>query len=100
MIYRVTSATHADGKGAEARDWLARAVAYWNEHYPEQNSQGLRNISGVENRGHWVATFESLAVMEEVIQKLRNDASYQEELLPEAQGLWSDVVVNLYQTVP
>jgi hypothetical protein len=100
MIYRVTSATHADGKAAEAWDWLARAVAYWNERYPAQNSQGLRNINGPADRGHWVATFESLAVMEEVIQKIRNDASYQEELLPEGRSLWSDAVVNLYETIP
>jgi hypothetical protein len=100
MIYRVTSATHADGKGAEAWDWLARAVAYWNEQYPEQNSQGLRNISGPANRGHWVATFESLAVMEQFVRKLNKDANYQEELLPEGRPLWSDVVVNLSETIP
>lgn len=99
MIYRVVTGIVVEGKNREAWEWLVKAVTYVNEHYPDQNSQILRNMNGPSNQGHWVGRFESLAVMEEFNLKLSEDTEYQEDLEVGVK-LWKDFESNFYRVVP
>ena len=101
MVYMVRTIRHQAGKAQEAFQWAVKVATYLNERYPEMNIEVLRNINGFLDYVHWAVRYESLAVFEEVGNKLDEDTGYQ-DLLAETEGMFvgSSLEDNLYATVP
>jgi hypothetical protein len=91
-----------DGKGQEAFAWAVKVANYLNEKFPGANMQVVRNIGGPVWQVHWIANFESLAALEEVMKRVEADAGYL-ELLGEARDqklfISSGTVDSLYEAI-
>ncbi len=100
MIIQVQSACYQEGKGQDAWEFVIKLAAYCNENFEGTNVRLLSNFNGPVNQGHWVQSFESLATMEEFLQKEAADSKWQ-ELIAEGEGLWpeSGMVNTFFQTV-
>jgi hypothetical protein len=98
MIYFVASANAQEGKAQEFLQTGLKLAAYANENFSEWEVQILRNTTGYTNQFHWVAALESLAALEEVLGKIRQDSGYQ-EILAELRAFFveSSYVVQLYE---
>ena len=101
MIYNVRSGEILDGKMAAAMEFAVKVASYVNANYPGLNVQVLRNVSGLVNQVHWVASYESLAALEEANAEINADPGYQ-EIVATAEGLFaaSTHVIRTYRTVP
>jgi hypothetical protein len=103
MITLVRSARIQEGAAVEtAFEWAVRVAMYTNEKHG-LNMQVHRNVAGSVYQVHWALTFESLAQVDELGQKLQADEGYN-SMLAEAreQGLFitTSIVDNLYQSIP
>jgi len=103
MITLVRSAKIQEGAAVDAAfEWAVRVAMYTNEKHGV-HMQVHRNVAGSVYQVHWALTFESLAQVDELGQKLQADEGYN-SLLAEAreQSLFStsSIVDRLYQSVP
>ena len=102
MITWVRTADIRDGKGPAAIEWALKVSAYVNEAF-KTNVSLQRNVAGQLNQVHWVATYQSLAGLEELMARLIEDDGYQQLLAESAeQELFfaSSIVDNIYQSIP
>ena len=97
VIYRVISATAAEGKEEEAVKWLTKTTQYVNENY-SSHAEGTRSLDGAGSRYHWVEKCESLAVWEENNKKQLADATLQ-AMVKELPGLFKDFDAHFYEVV-
>jgi len=102
MITWVRTANINDGKGRTAFAWAVKVAAYVNENVSGADVQVMRNIGGPVWQVHWVANYESLAALAEVMKQIEGDAGYL-EVLAEAQDqklfIGTSIVDNIYEAI-
>lgn len=78
------------------------AVALLIQKLTMANTRVIRNISGPVYQVRWLSHYESLAVLEEIMKKVRADSGYQ-ELIAKARDqklfISSTVIDSLYETI-
>jgi len=101
MIYLVRTAEIQEGKTEAAFELATKIAGHINDHISGINVLVLRNLNGPLNQVSWVASYESLAALEERSAVLAADSGYQ-ALAAQAQSLFvgSSFVDNLYSSVP
>jgi len=97
MIYFTRSADIKSGKLKEAFEYAVKIAAYVNENHGT-NFKVLRNVGGVGQQVHWLATYDSLAAYEAASARILADAGYH-AVAAEANGLIENWEDNIFATL-
>lgn len=101
MITWVRTANINHGKYETAIEWAIRVSAYVNEKYGT-NVRVQVNVAGPYNQLHWAASYDSLAGLEDLTNKLMMDEGYRDLLreTTEAENFETKSVVDaIYRTI-
>lgn len=79
-VYFVRGIDIHDGKTPPAWEWAVEITDYINGRFPEANFEALQQIGGGVNRVFWPNQFDTMAALEEWIEKSDADEGFQQRV--------------------